>query len=124
MKWWRGCGAAAAAVLLLIWVDRAATETVVYLPVSRAVVEARLGKYQGKNEQREATLKQMFAEAGCDGEHLSEQPVKESKLPNVVCVLTGSTDKVIIVGAHFDRVEQGDGVVDNWSGASLLPSFV
>jgi len=123
MKWWRGCGAAAAAVLLLIWVDRAATETVVYLPVSRAVVEARLGKYQGKNEQREATLKQMFVEAGCDGEHLSEQPVKESKLPNVVCVLTGSTDKVIIVGAHFDRVEQGDGVVDNWSGASLLPSL-
>jgi hypothetical protein len=29
----------------------------------------------------------------------------------------GSSEKVIIVGAHFDRVAQGDGVVDNWSGA-------
>ena len=29
----------------------------------------------------------------------------------------------LIVGAHFDRVSQGDGVVDNWSGASLLPSL-
>jgi Zn-dependent M28 family amino/carboxypeptidase len=38
-------------------------------------------------------------------------------------VLPGTSDKVIIVGAHFDRVSKGDGVVDNWSGASLLPSF-
>jgi len=30
---------------------------------------------------------------------------------------------VIIVGAHFDHVSAGDGVVDNWSGASLLPSL-
>jgi Zn-dependent M28 family amino/carboxypeptidase len=27
------------------------------------------------------------------------------------------------VGAHFDRVSEGNGVVDNWSGASLLPSL-
>lgn len=28
-----------------------------------------------------------------------------------------------MVGAHFDLVDVGNGVVDNWSGASLLPSF-
>jgi Zn-dependent M28 family amino/carboxypeptidase len=87
------------------------------------MVEARLKKYGGDNKQREATLKQIFTEAGCDGQHLSEQSVKGSKLPNVICVLPGSFDKVIIVGAHFDRVSAGDGVVDNWSGASLLPSL-
>jgi Zn-dependent M28 family amino/carboxypeptidase len=38
-------------------------------------------------------------------------------------MLPGSSDQVIIVGAHFDRVPEGDGVVDNWSGASLLPSL-
>lgn len=27
------------------------------------------------------------------------------------------------VGAHFDRASESDGVVDNWSGASLLPSL-
>jgi Zn-dependent M28 family amino/carboxypeptidase len=27
------------------------------------------------------------------------------------------------VGAHFDHISAGDGVVDNWSGASLLPSL-
>jgi len=100
-----------------------AADSVHFSPVSRETVEARLQKYAGNNKQREATLKQMFADAGCDAQHLSEQPVKESKLPNVVCSLPGTSGKVIIVGAHFDHVSEGDGVVDNWSGASLLPSL-
>jgi len=108
--------------LLHSWIGSAA-QNVRYSPVQREVVEGRLGKYTGDNRQREATLKQIFAEAGCDDQHLSEQPVKGSKLPNVICLLPGNADKVIIVGAHFDRVSEGDGVVDNWSGASLLPSL-
>ncbi len=100
-----------------------AADSVHFSPVSRETVEARLQKYAGNNKQREATLKQMFADAGCDVQHLTEQPVKESKLPNVVCSLLGTSGKVIIVGAHFDHVSEGDGVVDNWSGASLLPSL-
>jgi hypothetical protein len=94
-----------------------------YNPVSREVVEARLQRYGGKDAQREASLKQMFTESGCDDQHLSEQSVKGSKLPNVICVLPGTSEKVIIVGAHYDHVSEGDGVVDNWSGASLLPSL-
>lgn len=30
---------------------------------------------------------------------------------------------MIIIGAHYDHVDAGDGVVDNWSGASLLASL-
>ncbi len=103
------------------WID--AAETIRYNPVSREVVEARLRKYTGNDKQREGTLEQMFADAGCDDQHLSEQAVKGSKLPNVICLLPGSSDKIVIVGAHFDHVSAGDGVVDNWSGASLLPSL-
>jgi Zn-dependent M28 family amino/carboxypeptidase len=44
-------------------------------------------------------------------------------VPNVLCSLPGTSDKIIIIGAHFDRAPEGDGVVDNWSGASLLPSL-
>jgi hypothetical protein len=108
--------------LPLAW-PNAAAEAVRYNPVSRQLIETRLGKYKGNDQQRETTLKQLFAEAGCDDQHLSEQPVKGSKLPNVVCLLPGSSAKVIIIGAHFDHVSDGDGVVDNWSGAALLPSL-
>ena len=114
--------AAAIAWLLCSWVSSVA-EDIRYSPASRQVVEARLGRYAGNNMQRELTLKQMFAEAGCGDQHVSEQRVKGSKLPNLICTLPGSSDKVIIVGAHFDRTAEGDGVVDNWSGASLLPSL-
>jgi aminopeptidase-like protein len=98
-------------------------ESVRYQVNSQQIVEARLRKYTGSDQQREETLKQMFAESGCDGQHLSEQAVKGSKLPNIICVLPGTSDRVIIVGAHFDHVADGDGVVDNWSGASLLPAL-
>jgi putative aminopeptidase FrvX len=100
-----------------------ATDRVEFVPVSRTVVETRLRRYAGKNQEREASLVQLFSEAGCGRDHLSEQEVKGSKLPNVVCILPGSSDRVIIVGAHFDHVADGDGVVDNWSGAALLPSL-
>ncbi len=98
-------------------------ETIHYNQASRNVIENRLQRFADSNKDRETVLKQMFAEAGCDDQHLSEQPVKGSKLPNVVCLLPGNSNKTIIVGAHFDHAPQGDGVVDNWSGASLLPSL-
>ena len=113
----------AAMVLLLHTCVAVSGESVRYTPVSRQVVQARLRKYAGHNKQREGTLKELFTDAGCNDQNLSEQPVKGSKLPNVICLLRGSSSRVIIVGAHFDRVPEGDGVVDNWSGASLLPSL-
>jgi hypothetical protein len=112
-----------AIAVIVLALSSSSANDIRYAPVSREVVEARLEKYTGNNKQREATLKQMFAEAGCDDQHISEQAVKGSKLPNVICLQPGSSDRVIIVGAHFDRASEGDGVVDNWSGASLLPSL-
>ena len=109
-------------LVLASWIPITA-QNLRYSRVSREVVESRLRKYDGGDQQREATLKQFFADEGCDDQHLSEQPVHGSSLPNILCTLPGSSDKVIIVGAHFDHVSKGDGVVDNWSGASLLPSL-
>src|SRR5262245_27579395 len=87
-----------------------------YSPVSQDIVESRLKMYAGSDQQRESSLKQMFADAGCS-QQLSEQPVKGAKQPNLICVLPGRSSRLIVVGAHFDHVSAGDGVVDNWSGA-------
>ena len=66
---------------LLCTSDDATSDSIRYKPVSRDVIEARLQKYAGNDERREAALKQLFAEVGCEEQHLSEQPVKGSKLP-------------------------------------------
>lgn len=99
-----------------------AAETIRVKLVERESIENRLREYAGTNAERGARLKQMFIDAGC-GEHVTEQPVKWSKSPNVICVLPGATGRMLIVGAHFDRVSSSAGVADNWSGASLLPSL-
>jgi peptidase M28-like protein len=109
-------------VLLCLAVSDAWAQTVRFRLVARETIEARLREYKGTNIERGARLKRMFGDAGC-GEHVSEQAVKWSKAPNVICVLPGTSDRIIIVGAHFDRVPMSDGVADNWSGASLLPSL-
>jgi hypothetical protein len=92
-------------------------------PVSEEIVEQRLGAYATRNDQREPAVRQIFEDAGCAGEKLTEQAVRGLKAPNLICTLPGEKEPEIVVGAHFDLVEAGNGVVDNWTGASLLPSL-
>lgn len=110
-------------VFLFLFGANAEPESVRYSLVPKEEVISRLKQYKRDNKEREATLKQLFTASGCDGPDLVEQKVKGSALPNVICMLPGSSARAIIVGAHFDHVSEGDGVVDNWSGASLLPSL-
>jgi Zn-dependent M28 family amino/carboxypeptidase len=94
-----------------------------FIQLQQEIIEGRLRRYARDNADRETNLKRVFAEAGCGGERLIEQPVKRQKLPNVICTLPGTSDSAVVIGAHFDHVERGDGVVDDWSGAGLLPSL-
>ncbi len=86
-------------------------------------INRRLADLKNTNSEREQELHALFEKVGCRDKNLIEQVVKHSKDPNVMCVLPGQTESEIIVGAHFDFVNAGRGVVDNWSGCSLLPSF-
>ncbi len=92
-------------------------------PLPEPVIAHRLGDLARLNRNREAHLAKLFEGAGCANSHLTQQFVASSLPPNLICTLPGSTNSVILVGAHFDKVAVGRGVVDNWSGASLLPSL-
>lgn len=94
-----------------------------YFLVTPSEIEQRLQNHKVNDTQREAILKTLFETVGCPGQQLIEQPVKGLKQPNIICSLPGETESQIVVGAHFDHVDFGEGVVDNWSGASLLPSL-
>ena len=94
-----------------------------FLQLDRSVIEARINDVVDNNDARETEIKKLFVEAGCRDHQLSEQMVQPKLPPNVICVLPGQTQQIIVVGAHTDKVSAGHGVVDNWSGASLLPSL-
>jgi len=92
---------------------------------ARETVESHLKSFSTRNGEREALIRKWFAEAGCADANLSEQALDRILPPNVICVLPGETQEVIVVGAHTDKVDlNGDGVVDNWTGAVLLPALL
>ena len=95
-----------------------------YVRLAQPIIQARLKQVKRKLSERRATLESLFQETGC-GAELSRQPVPHSKEPNVICTLSTADDEagVIVVGAHFDLAAAGMGVVDDWSGAALLPSL-
>jgi Zn-dependent M28 family amino/carboxypeptidase len=98
-------------------------QTVVFHAVPKETVLARLRQAERNNQERETSLGKLLEETGCKGEWLVEQPVKHAKIPNLICTLPGQTDSRILVTAHTDHVKEGDGTVDNWSGASMLPDL-
>jgi Zn-dependent M28 family amino/carboxypeptidase len=122
MAWW--LQPAAVRLLLTIWllVSGGAFAQVRYFKLDRDLVESRVKLAQKDNPRRQQALLDEFTDSGC--KDLTTQKVSGSKLANVICVLRGDSDEQIVVGAHFDKVEDGMGVIDNWSGASLLPSLL
>jgi len=92
---------------------------------TREVVGGHLKSFSTRNSEREARIRNWLAEAGCKDKDLSEEALDRKLPPNVICALPGLTKEVIVVGAHTDHVDSfGDGVVDNWTGAVLLPALL
>ena len=94
-----------------------------YERVPPTVLDERLHRVTDKPSMREETLRDLFESAGCKEGALDEQRVKGSRTPNVVCTLKGAEEARVVVGAHYDKAGLGHGVIDDWSGASLLPSL-
>jgi hypothetical protein len=96
-------------------------QTISFIPIAQDVLEQRLKRVAGESPERGQTLKKLFEEAGC--KQVTEQEVKGATAPNVVCTLQGSEKNTVVIGAHYDKAPKGDSVVDDWSGAALLPSL-
>lgn len=90
--------------------------------VAREEIERRLESLQSDDAARAAEIERLFREAGCEA-NLSRESFDGSDQPNVICLLPGRSATRIVVGAHYDKVDIGDGAADNWSGAALLPSL-
>jgi hypothetical protein len=116
-------------LLLLCFAAVSAAQPLQFMVLKEGVLEERLRLAHPKNAERYARLKKLFEETGCRGDNYHEQAVKGSKQPNLICDVSGTRTaesaeepRKIIVGAHFDAMG-GSGVIDNWSGAVLLPSL-
>jgi len=87
--------------------------------VKPEVIQQRLEAGAVAASKRQDTIRRLFEHVGCAAQ---EQRV-DRKSANVICALPGETPSTIVIGGHIDFVELGQGIVDDWSGASLLPSL-
>jgi CubicO group peptidase (beta-lactamase class C family) len=80
------------------------------------------------NVARVERLKELYQQAGARPEDIRLQEVPgrhetDPVLHNVIVTKKGSSDAVIVVGGHLDKVNAGDGIIDDWSGACLATNL-
>ncbi len=112
-----------ASIAALLATSVLSAQDIQFCTVEPTVVEQRFLRLRPKNDQRAESLRRIFAEAGCNSDSWTEQKIKRSKLSNLICTLPGTSERSVIVSAHYDKVDEGEGAIDNWSGAALLPSL-
>jgi hypothetical protein len=121
----RGVGALAASLLAaaLPCVTLAAQTggPVGFWEQSEERVDAMLRHVPGRDDDRFLRLREYFNFYGCTAAQMEEQPVRGGAGKNLVCTLPGTGPGLVIVAAHYEHEGSGEGVVEGWSGALLLP---
>jgi hypothetical protein len=99
------------------------------VPTAELLSELKAGPKQ--NVARQNKLIDLFRQAGARPADIHLQQVwplqsrrnSDPKLHNVIVTKKGTTPSVIVVGAHFDKVAPGSGIIDNWSSAAMLANL-
>lgn len=71
-----------------------------------------------KNEARLEAVKALFEKMGAASSEISIQKVKDTE--NLVVRKQGASDEKIVIGAHYDKVSEGCGAIDNWTGIVIV----
>jgi len=109
-----------AALLALASVTSAqAADKLTVTLAAEPILQSRLNAGLVPYKERQQTIVNLFTEAGCK---VDLQPVM-GKANNVICTLPGTNPEPILVGAHLDFVDKGQGIIDDWSGTSMLVSL-
>lgn len=81
-------------------------------------LKAEFDRVPCKNEERLSAARALFEAMGAPAADISIDKYKS--VENLVVRKEGSSQEKIIIGAHYDKVADGCGAVDNWSGIVTL----
>jgi Zn-dependent M28 family amino/carboxypeptidase len=73
-----------------------------------------------KSEERLEAVKNLFLKMGAKPEDVITEKFNKDKIANITVTKKGKTEETIIVGAHYDKVSDGCGAVDNWTGIAII----
>jgi Zn-dependent M28 family amino/carboxypeptidase len=103
---------------LLLISPIAGASQVVFSP--KEDVEASVKSVPCPHNERLEGVRRLFKAAGATDEEIQVEKFDKDKISNVVVRKKGTTDETIVIGAHYDRTNLGCGVVDNWTGVTIV----
>ena len=71
---------------------------------------------------REQAVQDLFKMGGARPQDIVLQDIGGGA-HNIMVVKPGKTGKVIVIGAHSDKVDVGQGVIDNWTGSTMVTNL-
>jgi Zn-dependent M28 family amino/carboxypeptidase len=74
-----------------------------------------------KNDERLDASKRLFKRMGAADDDLKIQDF--GKVQNLTITKKGTTAETVIVGAHYDKVNEGCGAIDNWTGLVIVANL-
>ncbi len=70
------------------------------------------------NKNRLEAVRRLFEKMGAKPEDITIQ--EHRKVKNLIVTIPAASKEKIIIGAHYDKVRKGCGVIDNWTGIVTL----
>ena len=94
-----------------------------YYATPRSALETEVQTVPPNDPARFDRLKVLFSSKGCSGDQLKIEPPSggHSDPGNLVCTWQGDSTSTVVVLAEYQRKGKGEGAIENWSGAVLLP---
>ncbi|MDX6768897.1 MAG: M20/M25/M40 family metallo-hydrolase [Elusimicrobiota bacterium] len=83
---------------------------------------SRVARSPLTNRERMDALIELFKLGGATDADIVLQDAGRGA-SNVIVTKRGRSDRVIVVGAHYDKVHEGRGVIDNWTGSTLVANL-
>lgn len=74
-----------------------------------------------KNADRLEAAKNLFRKMGAADADIKIEKIKD--VENLIIVRKGKSEETVVLGAHYDKVSDGCGAIDNWTGIVILANL-
>lgn len=104
-------------LLLAMWAPARAGQGRISISTPEEI-KAEFGSVPCKDDERLSAVKAVFERVGAPAPAASVEKYKG--VENLVIRKQGASAESVVIGAHYDKVTEGCGAVDNWTGIVAL----
>ena len=90
-------------------------------PVTEEDIKANLSLAPCRNDDRLEAVKKLFLSVGATETDMTIDKFKDGQ--NLLVTKKGKTDNIIVISAHYDKVKDGCGAIDNWTGIVVIANL-